>query len=702
MAVNFEKDLSDKWQTYFPQRNGIYPKFVDGKNFNAEVLHYMSKPYIAEHVCDRIDQFVQNHDYFAIDMCANVGGNTLEFLDRKNVVATMSFEINTERSVMLQRNILGYNFGDKAIVINAEVNSEANFEDYKDSVFFFDPPWLPTDLKNPGANYRDYYIRENMKLGDLTLEQWLEKLRDIGYIVIFRVPDNYKLNEVPGWTYVHENLGRGEMAKKEAKDGKLFICVNNRNIQGETMDKFGGSYIMGKLPMIVSKLSKPNPELTDRFKNFIGQCTALPDYKAKINDSCKMFVKYGFVDPEPSMENEVSLSSTDGLKSKNVPLSEQVVKIPGIPSPSGKYEAGSAEWNAEFQAYLSYILGVVFKDKDGNPRSDIINGVLDGKWFHLWIQAFSHESYQPDKTKNYEILEFIGDKVCNYTFTLIAYEHFKTAITPADITKFVHLYMSEDYQIYPGKELKFNEWFIKSNLFVTERKQAEDLFESFFGALDLTGDKYKPGYGMILCKKMMKFLCKNIVFNVDTAQNVKQLVGQRLSTIYGGNDQAHIDEIKSKGPGGINITQIVIKPATVKKLQNNKKMVRDDGIIGIGKSRLQADSRDEAYLEAEKTLNNLGITQEWAESKKSIRDLKSLEAINPLLIKQLKQKLNIEGYSTGDSYNYDFVYYPSAGDVTLYVLTGIKNDKTIKLGEGKNRDANKAKLQAIEDYVNKI
>ena len=110
MAVQFAKDRTITWKSYFPVRNGIKPEtfLVEGRNYTNETLYYMSKARIARTITDKIESFLNESPYVLIEVCAGIGGNTLEFLSRKNCVSVMSFERDPMRRLMLQRNIMGY------------------------------------------------------------------------------------------------------------------------------------------------------------------------------------------------------------------------------------------------------------------------------------------------------------------------------------------------------------------------------------------------------------------------------------------------------------------------------------------------------------------------------------------------------------------------------------------------------------------
>ncbi len=344
--VKFDKDLTEVWKSYFPVRNGVKPESFlrssgsedsEGRNYTNETLHYMSKARVARLITDKIEAYISRNmegpesQYFIIDATAGIGGNTLDFLSRKNCVAVMSFERDPKRRLMLQRNIMGYKLGDKAIVPNGNnyeevipLTGEEDFVDYKGAIFFFDPPWLPEDFKG-GKDYKKYYILKDAKVGNLTLEGWLMKFWDPkdkktsteepgAYRVVFRMPPGYVLDSVPGWTYIIDELGN---------DGRLITCIPNFYIKGmepkalsfdesETLiiNTSEESKDVGSkrgLTSLMMKLKPNDSMLASQYANFRNSCNALSDKdfsKASNEEKCQIFVKWGFRDPVPVVESK--------------------------------------------------------------------------------------------------------------------------------------------------------------------------------------------------------------------------------------------------------------------------------------------------------------------------------------------------------------------------------------------------------------
>lgn len=293
MSVEFQFDVTKYYYKYFPTKNGVVPKLELNKNFTNETLKYISKPWAAKYIANVIKEFTKGKHYFLFEFCAGIGGNTLEFLSRPEVSMTISYEKEKSRAEMLKRNISAYDYGYKAIVLNDMIKGlDSDFEDlqnYKNAIFFMDPPWLPETLKQAKTDYRQQYITEGMKVGALTLEQWLEGLKNIAYMVVFKVPPKYKLKPVSGWTYNKSVITNSKKKNIDDKHGLLYVCVNNLYIDGGVVNKFGG--FMNK-DNILRKMLPLSENLAHMYENFVQECNSKPFEEAREDSVCQKFVKY--------------------------------------------------------------------------------------------------------------------------------------------------------------------------------------------------------------------------------------------------------------------------------------------------------------------------------------------------------------------------------------------------------------------------
>lgn len=702
MAVFAQKDKTVYADTYFPERNGIKPVVKNGRNFDNDTLFYMSKVKVARYIADKIESFTFNKPYFVIEICSGIGGNTLEFLSRKNCATVVAFERDKRRSLYLKRNIIAYKFDDKAVVIDDAITGDEDFSTFKDAVFYFDPPWLPEDYKSADADYKSHYIRKGIKIGKLTLEKWLDKLKDTAYLVAFRVgPADYDLGEMPGWTYQVENLGRDESRKAQAEDGKLYFCFNNKHIKGADEKKFGG-YVKS-IPIFKTKLLAPSTELPETYTNYRQTCAKDPIKMAK--DANCPFLRYKFEDPEPEAVEPVKKAPTaqelvaqaeapvkKGPKFGNVPITEQVWKFNDLPVPSKGLDKDSPEWTAEFQNYLSVILGKFIPDKD------IINKLITGDNMATWLRAFTHQTVNMDPEENYERLETFGDAIFKFAFKEYLFNVLGDMANKHNITQYGITYMSgtasEPYQIELGKSFGFTKWLRHSDLYKAKEKDNEDLEESFIAALYITGNAIsaKTLLGMRLIQRFVQFCGEKIVFG--DLGNDKMNLTQRFQSFLGGSTN-RIIEYTTGATNKVQMT-LTINDEAFNAMQEAGIPITSK-IIGIGKGSNKTQAELDAYGNARTYLDDIGFTDDFTKKSKAGRFSDKIKVKDDKLHRLWKTI----AVNMGMDINTDFIFEQIALDNGMYLASLYDNRgaKPIKLAEAKGKGAFEAQVNAIKAFV---
>ena len=169
--------------------NKIFPVIQNNLllKYDTEGLWSISLPTDA----DKISLLIQNNfgsNINILDGTAGIGGNIISFAKYFNSVC--GIEINKDRFDILKNNIKIFELNN-VILINDDCNNHLN---YKYDIYFFDPPWGGKDYKN----------KENLrfKLGIYTLNEITCKIKSIiNKPIIFKLPNNYDLNEFSNYNY---------------------------------------------------------------------------------------------------------------------------------------------------------------------------------------------------------------------------------------------------------------------------------------------------------------------------------------------------------------------------------------------------------------------------------------------------------------------------------------------------------------------
>lgn len=190
------KDLTTVAWTFFAKRNGITPKVYLGRNVTQETLTYMTPSSRADKITEEMMSFLPSSPgktvrVHVIEPCGGSGGNTVSFLSHKNVRMTSSYERFEDRSLMLKRNIMAYELGTRALVYDKEFMPDDVDAAYAGCVMYFDPPWLPDDIKGHLSTKDQYLKPGNIRIGGWTPEEYMEGYADIAYMMTWQFPPTF-------------------------------------------------------------------------------------------------------------------------------------------------------------------------------------------------------------------------------------------------------------------------------------------------------------------------------------------------------------------------------------------------------------------------------------------------------------------------------------------------------------------------------
>jgi dsRNA-specific ribonuclease len=217
-------------------------------------------------------------------------------------------------------------------------------------------------------------------------------------------------------------------------------------------------------------------------------------------------------------------------------------------------------------------LAVFLRDKlqfIGNNA--IIDSLLSPVNLKIWVSAFTHESYNPNADSNYDRLEYIGDRVLITTFSNYLYILYPD-YSESEYTELFNSYMSKIKQGNLSKDLQLPTYVRPKNIFGSSNFNIEaDLFESFIGALKITGDNYSAGSGNVLAYNFIA----SLKIGISTEDRFGAPKTQVRQIFHRFGQKEPVVSLKEESNGNITIS-IYLTNANIKFLQ-------DSGITNLTK-----------------------------------------------------------------------------------------------------------------------
>ena len=307
----------------------------------------------------------------------------------------------------------------------------------------------------------------------------------------------------------------------------------------------------------------------------------------------------------------------------------------------------------------------------------------------LWTKAFTHFSIDP--VENYEVLEKLGDRYMSAQFMRYIMNKYPTMANEEALAVLERIYMAKPMQADFSRQLRFPTFTrIDTGVakMVTE-SVAEDVYESFFGALVTVGDNtFSPGVGGEFGYRFMEFQFRSIDFGDNVAKYEFETI---LKEMY---DQM-----------GFKLTKPVTTDTTVRYVigPNMISFLQTKGVKG----RLEfpeirvADAEKEglgakrfAGMKAIEFLKSHGVTPE---TTLMISKKRSLEAIgNPDRLALMNEKLIALG--RGTSPRWEFISRNVGTEKMTLVVALLDGKKTI-VGRGISMSGPNSIKAAVENFI---
>jgi dsRNA-specific ribonuclease len=635
-------NLDEHLDTYFVRRNGIDYTPVKNVGYTLETLTYMPSASIANKITNVIVGYetkMNNISFDIYDASGGIGGSTLSFLDNPSIRHVYTYEIVPERRAMQKVNVAAYNFQNKYTSLEEFNGIPA---DVKGVAVYFDPPWLPENVS--GLKFsKDQYIKEHTVFAGHTLEEWLTLMPNAS-LIAFRVPPGYIFHDVVGWKI--EIIDDIHPRKRNVR---LIVALNQT-----FMSKTASIPVTNISSVPVSNKNNNDSIYNNVSKNYDNtQKYTKPGYDYKNNNESKYNKQYS---GKPRYDQNVAqkIAANQNFQPISLPSPQILTSFGSLGSKKDENKTVTTAiesisdvlFSQNITQKLSWETGLVnFLKATLYPVSgDFTDLLLNNDNLNVWIQAFTEDSYDP--VNNYDVLENLGDTVIKNVFTDYLLQRFSDKIKSGQINEkgISNLrleYLSKPRQSEFSNRMKLPQYVRKNKNLSVSIHIAEDLLESFYGALFRTGNNVKAGLGYILCFNFTKVMFDDIQLNAAFLYDPsKTFVLQTFSSLGWGNSPK-IDTIEENGTVTFSLyfTETALK------------YLRDQGFkdISVKFATATANSRKAAeplvFSNALENLIAMGITNEWISAQKFEREFNTV--IHPELanlIIPLRVKMAADDY----------------------------------------------------------
>ena len=298
-----------------------------------------------------------------------------------------------------------------------------------------------------------------------------------------------------------------------------------------------------------------------------------------------------------------------------------------------------ARWSTDLKLFLmNEMLPRVVTSKEA------IEKLVSKEAMEIWEVAFTHESFDPNRGKNYEEIELLGDLVIGNVYVRFIFESYPQ-FNRSQISELRTHYLAKGFQSQLSSSLGIGR-FIRTR-FHTTKHQLEDVLESFFGALQLIGDKiFKLGAGYGLCYNLVVSLYKDVPIELSaTLANPKTLIKEAMERL-----QMIQPKLKEKVPENDVTDDFGNVTFTISWPPHGIPILRSLGINVTSPIVAQATDKTKkmasiaAYRMAINNINEMGITKEFIEEYVRSKDLQMAE-LTPY-INAIQDRLKLEGFES--------------------------------------------------------
>ena len=352
-------------------------------------------------------------------------------------------------------------------------------------------------------------------------------------------------------------------------------------------------------------------------------------------------------------------------------------------------EEQEKRWLTDLREHLRQLLNTLVEKYDKNNKINRLDLLTDDDAMEVWKIVFTHQTYDFEQAKNYEVPERLGDNLLGAAFSEYLYLTLPPEIiTPSSLTLFKNYYMSKAEQPKLADKLGLPKLVRLGPYKGLEDKTREDVFEAFFGGINIIASR-KLGFGV---GYLLTFYFINSLFE-DITINSNILLGDAITQVKEIFDALgwHTDKSKQvpyhqeKTKDGQITFEVHLSQPAIEFFKNFDKTA--NVILGMATRPTKDQAEMEANVKALAYLNELGVNAESIEEIKAYRD-----STNPLFANEYKkalEKANLQNYKQirfskqGTSYGRNIIYLIGESDDGKDAIISAVLSDSKKFDEGK-------------------
>ena len=320
-------------------------------------------------------------------------------------------------------------------------------------------------------------------------------------------------------------------------------------------------------------------------------------------------------------------SARQGVRKEQAGMGKRPAKAVGMTSLYPKEwrpqtEKEEKEWLGKLKKYLRGLFNNLVKEYDNDNKLNEIDKLTDDDAMKIWKIVFTQASYAYEQGENYEVPEKLGDGLTGAVFLKYLYSVLpKILITQQNLSLFKNHYMSRKEQAKLSDKMGLIEYLRLGPYEEAKKNIKEDLFEAFFGGIEIVGDKIGIGAGYIITKYFIDWLFKDL--ELDTTV----LLGPEKTQVKEIFDALNWFDDTDTRKFNVQITRKQNK-LVYSVLYSNKALaflktnfnIQPDALIGQAEATNKKEAEAAAFIDVLNNLTKLGVTIEFATKTRAYYD----------------------------------------------------------------------------------